>query len=176
MRLRSLVLVAVSVLLFGSTGFAQDQRRAVQSFDTVSFTESAGSCAPYGLDFEVLNDWVGTIHIVLVYDQQGQLRQRTRNLRTTYSLYYNSNTPANSLLGGPGESITVRMTWEDGQLVSRQTSGGSWRVNLPGQGLIFGETGLATFDPLDPFGPPVTNTGHNQYRDGDLRALCDALK
>ena len=92
------------------------------------------------------------------------------------STYYNSEHPERAVAGGPGEVENSHFDPTTG-LVSFH--GLSWKVRIPGYGLIFGETGSAVFQ-CDPSTfqncELVSNVGHNQFVDSDLAALCDYLK
>ena len=70
--------------------------------------------------------------------------------------------------------------YEDGNLVFISTAGPVVRVNVPGYGPVFIETGRWVGDPLS---TTLFNSGHNDYHDlfnnGDAtaaEAFCNALK
>jgi hypothetical protein len=71
--------------------------------------------------------------------------------------------------GGPAEAENARFV--GGYLY---LSGPSWKIRVPGYGLIFAETGRGVKDLQT--GEFVFNSGHNQFLEQDLAALCAYLK
>jgi hypothetical protein len=168
MRHRSVVAVVVVLLLMSSVGFGQGQGRS-EKFTVGPFGTSAfvvGSCGT----FDVLADWVALLTGNLVYNKSGEVKNDVEHYRVIgESLYYNSTNAAKAVTGGPAEAENAR--YVGGYLY---LSGPSWKIRVPGYGLIFAETGHAVRDLQT--GNFVFNSGHNQFLDQDLAALCAYLK
>ena len=80
------------------------------------------------------------------------------------------------LPAGPGELENAHYDAASGII---SVHGLSWKVRVPGYGLLWGETGNLvqqcdphTFENCE----VVSNVGHNQYMGQDPAALCDYLK
>jgi hypothetical protein len=175
-RHRMIVAVAVAVVLAGTIAFAQ-QGRVVESTGTSGISEwQVVSCLDdNGNPFDVMETYEETWRDMTRYGKDGNLDQIIRTYRYPTDLYWNSVTEK-SLIAGPGQGSEVRFTYENGVLVNLFASGGLVRVNVPGYGHIFIETGHTMWDANHQL---IWNTGHNQYRDWDpaaLEALCNALK
>jgi hypothetical protein len=168
MRHRSVVAVVVALLLMSSVGFAQGQGRSekftIGPLVTTAFV--VGNCGT----FDVKVDGVGLITGNLVYNKSGQVVNDVEHYRTIgESLYYNSENTARAVTGAPAELENAR--YVGGYLYA---SGPSWKVRVPGYGLIFAETGTLIVDLQAQ--QIIFNAGHNQFVDKDLAALCDYLK
>ena len=169
MRHRSVVAVVVVLLLMGSVGFGQGQGRSekytIGPFGAIG--EVVGNCGT----FDVKVDYVALITGNLVYNKSGQLVNDVGHFRVIgESLYYNSENPAKAVTGGPVELENSRTL--DGYMY--YGSGPSWKIRVPGYGLIFAETGHIIYDQRAQ--EILFNAGHNQFVDKDLAALCDYLK
>jgi hypothetical protein len=130
-----------------------------------------GSCG----DFDILSDFAGVLHGVDVFDKNGLPVREVTHIRLTRgeSVYYNSTDPQKFVLGA-GEVEQDLYLWEDGTLVSDQWTGVPFKVVLPGYGAIFMETGRGLWDFTT--NQLLFNSGQNQFADGDLAALCNALQ
>jgi hypothetical protein len=106
------------------------------------------------------------------YDKSGQfITYRYQVKLIGESVYYNSTNPEKSVPGGPGEVENHR---SDPKTGLDNVSGLSFKVRIPGYGLVFAETGHWVYDYSA--GEWVFNSGHNQFVDQDLAALCEYLK
>ncbi len=161
--------VFVVLLMTGSVAFGQDKRRTEKFSIPLAFTGvSVGVC----VGFEVLSDWTSLYTGTLLYDKSGQFVQQVDHVRVIgESRYYNSTDPAKEVMGGPGEMVQGRLDAATGLYY---LSGDPYKVRVPGYGLIWSETGLVVYDTNT--GQYTFNTGHNQFVDQDLTALCDYLK
>jgi hypothetical protein len=164
------VLPAASALLFlVSLGFGQTRGRTEHFEVTIPVVgQELGSCG----SFDLLTDYIVTYRGVIVFDKEGQSVIEVDQLLGfgQHSVYYNSEYPDLSLSGGPGEVETDRWYFEDGTLTS---SGLTWKVIVPGYGPVFMESGRVVLDFNT--GEVILNTGHNQYFEGDLAAICSFL-
>ena len=177
MRPRIILGVAVAVILAGTIGFAQKQGRVVESTYSESWTGLFTSCYDDKgiLLFDVMEHYEMTWRDMTRYDQNGKIAQVVRTVRFPEDVLWNSETEK-SLTGGPGLRNEVRFIYNNGVLVSITSSGPVIRFNVPGYGPVFIETGHAVYDGNH---LPVSNSGHNDYRDWDpaaLEAVCNAVK
>lgn len=177
---RMIVAVALAVVLAGGIGFAQDGSRVLQSRYTLGpfVGDVVADCSDFGVgDFLVLEDWQASVHDMMLLDRNGQPKQLVENLKLTLDVYRNSET-GKSLSAGPGESEQMRMLFENGLPVTHRWSGLLFKVTVPGYGLIVAESGRATWqwDPLGGSHWLISNSGHNQWVERDLAALCEYLK
>lgn len=172
MRLhRVLALVAV-VMLLATVSFGQ--KRTEKGSLESSGTDLVGQCE----GFNVLTDYFFRMIWINHFDKNGEL------LRTRYqwkiigeSVYYNSEDLNKAVTGGPGEVSNQSFDPATGQI---RVTGIVYKVKIPGYGLVFAETGALVWQCDDPYTftncVMVSNTGHNQYAEGDVAALCDYLK
>jgi hypothetical protein len=168
MRHRSVIAVVVVLLLMSSVGFGQGQGRS----EKFTFGPTGVAAFPVGScgTFDVLADWVFLLTGNLVYDKSGQVKNDIEHYRVIgESLYYNSTNADKAVTGGPAEAENVRFV--GGYLYF---SGPSWKIRVPGYGLIFAETGHIIYDQRAK--EVLFNAGHNQFVNKDLAALCDYLK
>jgi len=178
MKLRIIVSI---VALAGGIAFAQSGNRVLQDRYVIGPIRGdlIGNCADYGVgNFEVWNDWEASVHDVILFEKDGVTpKQLVENLKVLWEFYYNSTNPeAKRLTGGPGENQQLVMTYENGRVVSLRYSGPVFRVNVPGYGQVFAETGVFKREYYDGAWHFIMNSGKNQYWDGDIEALCWALK
>lgn len=168
MKKRSIFVVVVALLLMSSVAFSQDKRRTEKfAFPLTETGFFVGSCGT----FDVLTDFTALLTGTNVYDKSGQFVQQILHYRVIgESLYYNSTNPAKEVLGGPGEG-ELEKTDAAGLYIF---SGLTWKIRVPGYGLIFAETGHGIFNTNT--GQFEFNSGHNQFVDQDLAALCNYLK
>jgi hypothetical protein len=166
---RSVFAVVVVLLLMSSVAFSQDNRRTEKfAFPIAVAGQFIGQCN----DFQVLTDYTVLITGTDRYDKSGQFVQEILKARLMgESRYYNSTNDAKEVLGGPGEVENDRWNAAQGLVY---VTGLIFKVRVPGYGLIFAETGRAVLD-LNT-GEWGFNSGHNQWVDGDVAALCNYLK
>jgi hypothetical protein len=163
------VTVVFVLLLMSSVAFSQVNGRTEKfAFPVTQTGVLVGSCG----NFNVLTDFVALISGTIVYDKSGAAVQTIRHFRIIgESIYYNSANPDKAVLGGPGENEQQKFDWAAGTV---SLSGPSYKIRVPGYGLIFAETGHAVVDlTTEQF---LFNSGHNQFVDQDLAALCNYLK
>ena len=149
--------------------FSQEKRRTekVRFQDTV-----AGFVVGQCQGFDVLADWTALLTATIVYDKSGQVVQQIQSYRVIgEDRYYNSANPNKEVNGGPGENEESRLDAATGLIFF---SGLSWKIRLPGYGLIFEETGHMVLDTTT--GQWLSDAGHNRSVDQDLAALCNYLK
>ena len=172
MKHRCVLGVAIAIMIAGSLTLAQGQGR-IEKFGigpeaAVGFM--VGHCADG--NFDVLTDYVVLITGTIRYDKSGQyITDRYQVKLIGESVYYNSTDPEKSVPGGPGEVENHRFDSKTGLYTG---AGLSFKVRIPGYGLIFAETGHFVYDYSA--GENVFNSGHNQFMDQDLAALCKYLK
>jgi len=180
MTRRCLLGLTIALLLAGSVAFAQDHGRTVKSEFTFGWTG-----APFGPcgDGVILNSAEIMITEIARFDQDGTLVQSVLNIRTLgSSIYYLAESPENPeplndkvVMGVPGEMQTERLVFAENRAYIQ---GSIFQATVPGYGRIFSETGHTVFDvhswtPTD--WAPLSSTGHNDFADGDLAALCAYL-
>ena len=172
MNRRCVLGVAIAFLIAGSVTFAQGQRR------TEKFVIGPEAAAGFVVghcedgDFDVLTDFVFLMTGTDRYDKLGQfVTERYQYKVIGESVYYNSTDPEKSVPGGPGEVENHQFNPKTGLY---NGAGLSFKVRIPGYGLIFAETGHFVYDYSA--GENVFNSGHNQFMDQDLAALCKYLK
>jgi hypothetical protein len=174
MMRRCVLGVGIALLVAGSVTFGQSQRRTQKFSVQGSYTNFlVGQCD----GFEIWSDWVELLTWVDRVDKNGQFAQEVgREKLLGQSLYYNSTNFDKAVAGGPGEAANFRWDAKTGRVYN---SAVSWKVTVPGYGIIFAETGATVYQ-CDPYTfencQLVSNTGHNQFIDEDLAALCDYLK
>jgi len=164
--------VAIAILIAGSVTFAQTQGRT-EHYSIGPIADQGypvGHCADG--DFDVLTDYVFLMTGMVRYDKSGQpVADRYQFKVLGESVYYNSRNAQKSVAGGPGEVENKRLDPKTGFWSG---SGVSFKIRIPGCGLIFAETGHFVYDPGT--GKFLFNSGHNQMIGADLEALCDYLK
>jgi len=174
MTLRKVLVFTAAFMLLATAGFGQGRtERGSETFSETGFF--VGHCDAY--DFDILADWTAIFTFVDLYDKDGMWVWSVSHERVLgRTRYYNAEDPAKEVFGGPGEGVSVR--W-DAATGLRYGSGMSWKVKVPGYGLIFAESGHHVFQ-CEPYTfrncVLVSNVGHNQFRDADFDALCDYLK
>ncbi len=169
MKQRTLVAVTFFLLLMSSFAFSQDNGRTQKfSFPLTITGYLMGHCG----NFDVLTDYVILLSGTILYDKSGVPVQQIQKIRTLgESVYYNSTDPDKSVLGGPAEVEQDRIDLVKGLIY---LSGPSFKVRVPGYGLIFAQIGLSVYD-LNT-GQLLFNSGLNQLGDQDVAALCNYLK
>jgi hypothetical protein len=162
----SVIALAFILLLMSSVAFGQNNGRTEKFAIPVTGTGIfVGSCG----NFDVFTDFAALISGTVVYDKSGAIMQTIQHYRLIgESIYYNSANPAKSVLGGPAEHELEKID------ATASFSGPSFRIRVPGYGPIFYETGHGVVDLTT--GQFLFNSGHNQFVDQDLAALCNYLK
>jgi len=178
MARRLLLGVLVAFAVAGTVAFAQGQGRTLheESTETWEGVLVSGCIDDYGNTFDVYNAYTAEARDTTIYDKTGAIKQAVRSVRFLSDEYWNGDVPKNRLYGKPGERNEIRFTYENGELVLIQQSGGMMRVIVPGYGPIYIETGHARITPTFEV---IFNSGHNHFWDGDpaaAEALCNALK
>jgi hypothetical protein len=173
MRSRLLGVAVIAFLVMGTIGFASGQRLVAQFSVPYSGHQVIGSCD----GFEIWVDWAGLITEMGLYDSQGNLLQgHFVNRIVGESVWYNSTDASKAISGGPGEVESVEFDPATGRY---RGAGLGWKVRIPGYGIVFAETGTYVMQ-CDPYTFAncmlVSNAGFNQFLDGDVAALCNALK
>jgi len=176
-KFRMTIAVAVAVLLAGTIAFAQGNGRVVESIggETWLGVFIPGCVDDNGQAFDVINDYEATWRDMTRYEKNGDIAQIVRTVTFPKDVFTNSVT-GKTLVGGPGERNEVRFVYAAGVLVKITSSGPVLRVNVPGYGPVFIETGHAVFDGNHMI---ISNTGHNDYHGWPpeaVVALCNALK
>lgn len=175
MRSRLLVVAAVCVfLLMGSTTFGAGQERMVK----VSFIDNVIALPQAQCDgFQIWGDWVAQYTLIMHLDDAGvELRENNQYRVLGDSVYYNSMDPKKAVSGGPGEVQLQTVDYVKGIITLR---GISWKIRIPGAGIILAETGISVIQ-CDPGTLEncafVRSTGWNQVTDGDWAAVCNYLQ
>jgi hypothetical protein len=166
--LRSVLAMVAVVLLCGTTSFAADNGRTEKfTIGPTCYTEFPTiDCG----DFWVLNDWCETTVVMVRYDKEGNPVQAIRHLSVGGSTYYNSEDEA-IRVEGLREHVLNRIRIEENILYG---SGPGYRVVVPGEGIVFLNTGHWTYNLVT--GEIIWIGGPHQAITGDAPALCEALK
>jgi hypothetical protein len=161
-------LLAIAVLTFMSAANAMPPTRwTVGPLIFVGFY--VGNCGDFNIlsDYGVHSDWV------LYYDDAGNPVRLTRKVfvENGNAIYYNSSDPSYWLPGGNGEREVNTF-----DLVNRTvtTTAASFKVKLPGDGVIFMNAGRIVLDRVT--GEVLFQAGQMDFYDGNLDALCAALR
>ncbi len=171
MRVHRVLAVAVVFLFLVGLGFSQTQGRTERfSFPIIGTGEYAASCG----DFDLLSDFVLLARGVVLLDKDGQpVREVDRYKIIGQGVLYNSTDPDLFLLSGPGEIEIDHIDYGNGIL---SITGIPFKFKVPGYGSIFYETGRIVIDGTNLYtGEWLSNTGHNQWADADIEALCKLL-
>lgn len=128
-----------------------------------------GNCG----DFNILTDYTVHSEFTLFYDNEGTPIRLTRKVfvENGTSIYYNSNDPSYWLAGGPGERELNQFDLTTGIVA---TTGVSYKVVLPGSGVIFINAGRIVMNVATR--EIYFEAGQTQWYDGDFEALCSALR
>ena len=121
-------------------------------------------------DFWVLNDWCETTVVMIRYDKEGNPVQAVNHLSVGGSVYYNS-ADETILVEGLREHALNRIRIEENILYG---SGPGYRVVVPGEGIVFLNTGHWTYNLAT--GEIIWIGGPHQAITGDAPALCEALR
>jgi len=120
--------------------------------------------------FQVLSDFVVVIEFADHYDKQGELIFTNYRLWSGDVTYYNSTDPSISVIEKQGNREITRWYWQDGWLADL---GNFFKITLPGQGVVFHQTGLALLS-LDTF-EIFFSAGPHDYSDENVAAVCAAF-
>ena len=126
-----------------------------------------GSCG----DFVVLSDYYYDVNYKLFLDRAGKPVRELQVLRTDgTSKYYNSEDPTRFVEGAPSEVQVARVV--DANIFT--VMGPAFRINLPGQGVIFLMAGRLVLDLST--GEVLFEAGPQDWLEGNLDELCTALR
>jgi hypothetical protein len=175
-RLRIAVAIVIAVALAGTIGFAQGQGRVEHWEET--FTVDGQFMGPCG-DFVILSRYSAHAAYTDLYAKDGQLVQTIARVqgmgRSVYFLAesVDNKVPLNDkvVMGVPHETEVDRWEYLENLIYVK---GSIFQATLPHYGRIFSQTGLVVLD-MTTFEPLFTS-GHNQYLEQDVAALCDYLK
>ena len=170
MKLRFAVAIAVAVVVAGTLGFAQEQRQVIQERYPESETIWLTYCDAYSLLYEYDAD----VHELRSTDKDGNVT-RIRNIHTNEAMFYlyDGNHPSDRsifLMAAPGVTQTERVTNLGAANEVYTITGDPARVNIPGYGLFFAQTGKTVFDLTG-----ETHRGHNDFFGGNYGPICGYL-
>lgn len=120
-------------------------------------------------DFLVLADWCEVASVMIRYDSYGNPVQAVYHWEFGSSVYYNSEDPT-IMVEGRREHSQNRLLIQDNILYS---SGPTYRVIIPGEGVVALDTGHWMYDFNT--GEVTYIGGPHQVTGGDASALCEAL-
>jgi hypothetical protein len=163
MMRRYLLGVALALAVAGSVTFAQGKPEQLRY--RMAGEWQLGSCG----DIPLIYTFDGTYHEVWSTDKDGTLTliQNFHMVQDTYHLEGSDHV----LLGSPGVTETARVTDVGGPNETVKIAGNLFRVNIPGYGLIFAQSGKVVFGPTG-----VISRGHTDFwSDQDFDALCSYL-
>jgi hypothetical protein len=132
------------------------------------FGQYVGGCDT----FSILTDYTYGGHVIVHYDQGGNVTKVFQHYSFTEVTYYNSNFPEVLVRGGPGETQNSRFIYT-GDSPFAVLGGPTYKITLPGEGVIFHQTGRLVVD-LSTF-EIIVQTGPSDFLDGNFDALCAAL-
>lgn len=119
--------------------------------------------------FEIINVSDLEITVTSFFDNNGDFVRNRAIFKVLNSVYFNSVDPGLSLEGGPGEVEIGHFNAVENTLA---LTGASFRVTVPGVGVIYLDAGRTLFD----FNTgEITKSGPSDFEDGNVDALCDAL-
>ena len=166
MKTRTMALVASAMFGIALTASATppEQDRSSSSVQG----QTVGNCG----DFWVLTDYYLDISYKLFFDKSGNaIRDLAVVNLDGFSKYYNSTDPDRFVEGGPHEVQVQRFDFAENTYTFM---GPGWRINLPGQGVIFLTTGRLVVD----WGTKevLFQAGPQDWLEGNLDELCAALR
>jgi hypothetical protein len=166
MKTRTMALGALAMFWIASTVNATPPTQDRYS----AFIEGQymGSCG----DFVVLTDYYFDVNYKLFYNNAGSaIRELVVLNNDGFSKYYNPQNPSRFVEGGPHELQVQRF---DANGNTGAFMGAGFRVNLPGQGVIFLMAGRLVVD-FDT-GEILFEAGPQDALEGNFDALCTALR
>ena len=126
--------------------------------------------------FQVLNDFALQGHFIVHFDKDGNDSRVNQRMFYGDSTYYNSEFPDVRLNGNPGTGENdhfLDLTSDQSVVV---VTGVSFKINIPGHGVIFHEVGRTIFEYIDwQIAEILFQAGPSDFSDGNLAALCEAL-
>lgn len=120
--------------------------------------------------FQVWSDFTLVVPYKEHYNKQGELIFTDYRLWSGDTTYYNSTDPSIFVIEKEGGREIARWNWEDGTIADL---GMIWKITLPGQGVIFHQTGRALVD-IDTY-EILFSAGPKDSSDGNVAALCAAF-
>jgi hypothetical protein len=166
MKTRMMALSALA--MFGIASTVNAAPPVQERFSAFIGGQFIGSCG----DFAVLSDYYLDIDYKLFFDREGNAVRELLVLHTDgSSKYYNSADPTRFVEGAPSEVQIAR--WDLGGNVGT-FMGPAFRINLPGQGVIFHQAGRLVVD-FDT-GEVLFEAGPQDWLNGNLDKLCTALR
>jgi hypothetical protein len=149
--------MAVMLALAGSAFAANPERETIHE----EGTEFIADCG----DFDVLTDFVADFAVITYFDSAGNL-DYSRVHFAFHDFFYNSES-------GEGFAETnTGTTVSDASGAELTSSGLSYHVTVPGEGVVLLQAGRLEFDAA---GEVVFVAGPHQVLSGDTEMLCEAL-
>jgi hypothetical protein len=165
MKLRAVQASATMLVVLGTVGLAEGQRRTEQFAITDGpFDFPVVDCG----DFEVRTSYSMEIRGVVRWDSGGNETQVVQHLDFFDGIYYNEDQP-DLFVEGVAERGNLR--FESGLI---HQSGASFRVRLSEVGIVFLEAGHLVGDLAT--GELLFVAGHHDLIEGNIEALCQALR
>jgi hypothetical protein len=173
MKVRLAALTTTVLFLTGvAAGAATPQKDSIE-FDV--FGQYLTDCD----GFDILADFSGDGHAIFFMDKDGNVVRENTHIRYTDARIYNSNDPSLELREGPGEVENYHWDYF-GDPPTLALAGTSFKVTVPGYGLVLIRTGRVVAD-LAPEFKITFIVGQNSFEDDeslneDVRAtLCMLL-
>lgn len=169
----SLALLSVAlVVLWGASPLgAESDRIVIERWVGTNGHDPVGYCGTAPDRFAVWSDYSYSVIQRIHKDKSGAITDVSYGIKVLgQSVYYGEPSTGITLAGGPGELSHYTYDLERGLLYF---SGLSFKVVLPGQGVIYMQSGHYVQDLNS--GLIISQSGHNDYNDGNLEALCRAL-
>ena len=160
------LLLAISAAIPASTAWAVPPNKVNFAFDTVGFL--VGDCGT----FQVWTDFHGEGFFIERFNQAGAVTKVNQHINFSQSIYYNSENPAIFIEGGPGELQNDHFDFT-GDVPTLAITGLTFKVTLPGNGVIFHEAGRIVID--FETGEVLFQAGPHDFGDQEVAALCTAL-
>lgn len=162
----ALFALATTVLCASPVSAAGGDRVFREQFGPFEFLgQVAADCG----DFTVLADTIYRGHATLRFDSAGNLVQISAHERFTEVLY-NSNDPTKSISSNPQQASNLLVNIENS---TEWVAGSILKFTLPGVGVVIHDVGRVVYDTST--GEVLFQAGPQQYLNGDIAALCDAL-
>jgi hypothetical protein len=133
--------------------------------------DSVGYCGTAPDGFQIWSDYSCSLKVTTYFDSNGNVTKVVfRGKVLGRSEYYAAPSTGITLSGGPGEVATYTTDYENGLMYF---SGVGFKVNIPGQGVIFMQSGHFVMDLKT--GLILSQSGHNDWMGANLEKLCTAL-
>jgi hypothetical protein len=156
-----LTLGAIVALILAMAGTASAAKPEVRTFQFEG-TEFIADCG----DFEVLTDFVLDIRSLVYFDDEGN-EDFAREHFAFHDFFYNSETGEGFAETNTGTAV---VDLPSGNEIS--SSGLSYHVTVPGEGVVLLQAGRLEFDEA---GNVVFVAGPHQVLRGETQKLCEAL-